>query len=85
MMWWTMFLLIARRYRSINEQKGINMLVLTRKKNESIRIGNDIILTIIEATPNRVKIAFKAPLNVKIIRTELEDKPIERESHDEQD
>lgn len=47
------------------------MLVLTRKKNESIVIGDDIEIVITEVAEDRVKIGIKAPKNFKIFRKEL--------------
>ena len=47
------------------------MLVLTRKKDESIIIGDDIEIIVSEILEDKVKIAIKAPKNVKIFRKEL--------------
>ncbi len=47
------------------------MLVLTRKKNEKIRIGNDIILNIIAISDNQVRVGIEAPADVKILREEV--------------
>lgn len=47
------------------------MLVLTRKKDESIIIGDDIEIVISEISEDKVKIAIKAPKSVKIFRKEL--------------
>lgn len=47
------------------------MLVLTRKVGEKIRIGNDIVLTIIKCGPHSAKLGFAAPVEVKISRDEL--------------
>ncbi|EPR14359.1 carbon storage regulator CsrA [Ruminiclostridium papyrosolvens] len=47
------------------------MLVLSRKKDQSLMIGNDIELTIIEIQGDQVKIGLKAPKNVSIYRKEL--------------
>lgn len=48
------------------------MLVLTRKKDETIDIGNDITLTVIRIEGNRVRIGITAPRGVKILRGEIE-------------
>ncbi|MCX8031321.1 MAG: carbon storage regulator CsrA [Thermodesulfovibrionales bacterium] len=50
------------------------MLVLTRKISESVKIGDDITITIVEISPNSVKIGIKAPHTIKIYRQELYDK-----------
>ena len=47
------------------------MLVLTRKKNESIHIGNNIKITILETIGDTVKIGITAPKNIEIYRAEL--------------
>ena len=47
------------------------MLVLQRREGESIRIGDDIELTVTEINPGVVKIAKKAPKEISILRTEL--------------
>ena len=47
------------------------MLVLQRREGESIRIGDDIELTVTEINPGVVKIAIKAPKEIPILRTEL--------------
>lgn len=48
------------------------MLVLSRKANESIQIGDDITVEIRRVTGNRVTIAINAPREVRILRGELE-------------
>jgi carbon storage regulator len=47
------------------------LLVLTRKKDESIVIGENIEIIIAEINEDKVKIGIKAPGNVKIFRKEL--------------
>jgi carbon storage regulator len=47
------------------------MLVLTRKRDESIIIGEDIEITIIGIDGDQVKIGIKAPKNVEILRKEI--------------
>lgn len=47
------------------------MLVLTRKKGEVIRIGDDIEITIVAAKGEQVKIGISAPKNVEIYRKEV--------------
>lgn len=49
------------------------MLVLTRKNGESIKIGDNIEITIISAKSDQVKIGINAPKNVEIYRKELYD------------
>ncbi len=47
------------------------MLALTRKINETIVIGNDIELTILEIKGDQVKIGISAPKSVPIYRKEI--------------
>jgi len=47
------------------------MLVLTRKSKETIRIGHDISITVIEIKGNSVRIGIDAPDNIRIFRQDL--------------
>jgi carbon storage regulator len=47
------------------------MLALSRKINESIMIGNDIEITILEIKGDQIKIGINAPKTVPIYRKEL--------------
>jgi carbon storage regulator CsrA len=47
------------------------MLVLTRKKSEAIRIGNDVFIKVIRTGKSTVKIGIDAPANVRVVRGEL--------------
>lgn len=47
------------------------MLALSRKMNESIMLGNDIEVTILEIKGDQVKIGVSAPRSVPIYRKEL--------------
>ena len=47
------------------------MLVLSRKKGESIWLGDEIEITISEIKGDQVRIAINAPKNVTILRGEL--------------
>ncbi|MHB8062976.1 MAG: carbon storage regulator CsrA [Ruminiclostridium sp.] len=47
------------------------MLVLSRKKDQAIIIGDNIELTIIEIQGDQVRIGINAPKNVSIFRKEL--------------
>ena len=47
------------------------MLVLSRKINEKILIGEDIELTIISISGDNVRIGIQAPREVKILRREV--------------
>lgn len=47
------------------------MLALTRKANESIMIGNDIEVTLLEIRGEQIKIGIKAPKSVPVYRKEV--------------
>jgi len=50
------------------------MLVLTRKSDESINLGDDITITVVEIKGNSVRLGIKAPEKLKIYRKELYDR-----------
>ena len=47
------------------------MLILTRRASESIQIGDDIEIKILNTTNQTVKIAIEAPKDILILRKEL--------------
>lgn len=47
------------------------MLVLTRKLNQSIMIGDDIELTILSIEGEQIKLGINAPKNIDIHRKEI--------------
>lgn len=49
------------------------MLILSRKVDEKIKIGNDITITLIGISGDQVKIGVEAPKNVKVFRQEVFD------------
>lgn len=51
------------------------MLVLTRKRSERIRIGSDIVITVIHTSSGSVKLGIEAPSDVRVLRAELTDRP----------
>ena len=44
------------------------MLVLSRKANQEIMIGDHIIVTIIKTTAGKIKIGITAPKNIPVVR-----------------
>jgi carbon storage regulator CsrA len=48
------------------------MLVLSRKVDERIQIGDNITITVVQVRGNSVRIAIDAPKSVRILRSELE-------------
>ena len=47
------------------------MLVLTRKRGQSIVLGDDVEVTILEVNGEGVKVGITAPIHVKVYRREL--------------
>lgn len=47
------------------------MLILQRKKSESVIIGENIEVTVLEIGMDWIKLAFEAPKDVSILRKEL--------------
>ena len=47
------------------------MLVLTRRKEEKIVIGDDVTLVVRKISSQRVQIAIQAPATVRVVRREL--------------
>ena len=50
------------------------MLILTRKLGESITIGNEIKVTILECQGKQIKLGIIAPKDVKVHREEIYEK-----------
>jgi carbon storage regulator len=49
------------------------MLVLSRKKNESIVIDNNIVVTVVEIRGDKVRLGIVAPKDVPVHRQEVYD------------
>lgn len=49
------------------------MLVLSRKTDESIRIGNDIDITVVEIRGDKVRLGIVAPKDISVHRREVWD------------
>jgi carbon storage regulator len=54
-------------------RKDWNMLVLSRKKNESIVINNDIKIVVVEIRGDKVRLGVEAPREVPVHRREVYD------------
>jgi carbon storage regulator CsrA len=50
------------------------MLVLTQKVGEAIRIGDDIVLTVLEVAGRQVRLGIDAPRHLPILRAEILDR-----------
>lgn len=47
------------------------MLVLSRRPQESFRIGHDIVITVLEVSGDKVRIGIDAPAHVQVHRQEV--------------
>lgn len=54
------------------------MLILARKKDQRLRIGEDIIITVTRLQGDRVQLGVEAPDDVRILREEVYQKELLR-------
>jgi carbon storage regulator len=47
------------------------MLVLTRRAGESVMIGNDVIITVLEARGEVIRLGIQAPRDIQVHREEV--------------
>lgn len=47
------------------------MLVLTRKKAETVQIGDDIVIKVIQTGRGAIKLGIEAPPHVRVLRGEV--------------
>ena len=55
------------------------MLVLSRKQNERIRVGDSVVVTVVRVSGDKVRIGIEAPPSMRVLRDELEDEADEVE------
>ena len=48
------------------------MLVLSRKETQRIRLGNDIVITVLRLGGDKVRLGIEAPKDMLVLRDELE-------------
>ena len=48
------------------------MLVLSRKQSERIRLGKDIVVTVVRVAGDKVRLGIEAPSDVVVLRDELQ-------------
>lgn len=58
------------------------MLILTRKEDESLRIGEDITITVVSVKGGHVRLGIEAPRDLAVHRTEIYDKIAEGDAAD---
>ena len=47
------------------------MLVLTRRANQSIMIGHEVVVTVLEVRGDQVRLGIKAPRSIDVHREEI--------------
>jgi carbon storage regulator len=57
------------------------MLVLTRKQGEQIKIGDDVIITVVRTKGKAVRLGIQAPAHVPVLRGEIA-KAISHDEHE---
>ena len=57
------------------------MLILTRRNGESLKIGDDVTITVLDVKGNQVRIAIDAPREISVHREEVYDR-IQRSKKD---
>ena len=57
-------------------QEEMKMLVLSRKKNESIIINGEVRIEVLQIKGNQVRLGIVAPTTMKILRSELPPSPV---------
>ena len=48
------------------------MLVLSRRTNQRLKLGETIVLTVLQVTGDRVRLGIEAPTEIRVLREELE-------------
>ena len=57
------------------------MLVLSRKESEKVLLGDEIVLTIVRLSGDRVRLGIEAPSDMLILRAELDESDTGHGSH----
>lgn len=59
------------RFTNPTGLKGMTMLVLSRQKDESIMIGDEVEITIVDVRGDKVRLGINAPRNIAVHRKEI--------------
>jgi len=70
-------------YSKTSRQKELKMLVLSRRKDESIIIGDDVEVTIVDVRGDKVRLGITAPKNIPVHRREVYE-AIQREKREKE-
>ncbi len=49
------------------------MLVLSRKQNQRIRVGDSVVVTVVRVSGDKVRIGIEAPNSMRVLREELDE------------
>src|SRR3978361_185045 len=52
-------------------RREVPVLVLTRRANQSIMIGHDIVVTVLEVRGDQVRLGIRAPRSIDVHREEI--------------
>jgi carbon storage regulator len=64
---------LEKKRKPRDNLEGMAMLVLSRKKNESIVINNDITIVVVEIRGDKVRLGVEAPKEIPVHRREVYD------------
>ena len=64
---------VAQNLKSTPEkgERRFQMLILTRRKNEAIRLGNDTRIILVDIKGGQVRIGIECPPHVRVVREEV--------------
>ena len=65
------WILVLQTANMANQQKGVLMLVLSRQRDESIMIGDDVEITIVDVRGDKVRLGINAPKHIPVHRREI--------------
>ena len=54
--------------------EAVSMLILTRKVNESLRVGDDVTITVLGIKGGQIRIGINAPRDIEVHRQEVYEK-----------
>ena len=65
------------RFFAILIEKGKNLLVLSRRRDQTLVIGDNVVVTVLEIKGGQVRLGINAPKAVPVHRGEIHAKVIE--------
>jgi carbon storage regulator len=55
------------------------MLVLTRRKGESIKVGHYLTIVVVSTAKGKVRLGIEAPRSIPVLRTEIIERQVVKE------